>query len=163
MNNRGRLQILIAGCAPDERKHADARVRASLGPRAGSGDWTVSLVKLKTTWSVTLDGPEPHLKGLSFEVSDDRLQVEIRQALDREPSNAPERAAAAPASVAQAKRSRHKCTMCARPFEVHFDTQPGEREVATAVACPRCWHVQRVPVAEGASATESYRAEATPD
>ena len=65
-------------------------------------------------------------------------------------------AAAAPAGT---RKERHQCEECAAAFEVIFDQQPGEPEELCPVACPACWHVNKVPIAQAAGTTGDYRAQ----
>ena len=58
-----------------------------------------------------------------------------------------------------ARQDRHQCEECAASFEVIFDKLAGESEDLCPVACPACWHVNRVPIAEAAGATGDYRAQ----
>lgn len=138
MADKPRLQILIAGCDPREREHVEARVKAALGARIQSGAWTISLVKLQRSWSITLDGPEARFKGLSLEARDERLQAAISQALG---GTLPLPGASPGATRSSEKRDRHACAMCGRAFLVVYEASEDEPQASAPVACPHCWHV----------------------
>jgi len=53
----------------------------------------------------------------------------------------------------------YACEKCGLRFRVVYDAVPGEERTPAPVACPHCWHVNRVPVGENASADGDYRAE----
>ncbi len=158
------LQVLIAGCAADEKSQVDRTVRKAIGNRAEAGPWSVSLVKLGAEWSVTIDGPEPKYKGLTLTAPEISLQNALVEALtkpraDIEPeANSPSLAAAAPSG--SGTRDQHQCTKCGKSFVVVYAAQPGERTTDAPVACPHCWQVMKVPVAASAAQHEDYRAEA---
>ena len=82
------------------------------------------------------------------------------------PAPAPASAAAPPASSsrraprrASAGAGSHACESCAQRFRVVFEAVPGEEQKMSPVACPHCWHLNRVPVGENAAADGDYRAE----
>ena len=74
------------------------------------------------------------------------------------PAAAPLRAAARPAS-APAADGTYSCEKCGQRFRVLFESMPGEEHRPAPVACPHCWHVNRVPVGDDAAAGGDYRAE----
>ena len=161
------LQILIAGCAADERPRVENAVRRAIGARADSGAWSVSLVKLGGEWSVTIDGPEPPFRGLSLTTPEIRLQNAIVEALSKtkpaagRPAAArPARPATSPVSSTSETRDRHRCPGCGADFLVIYAIQPGEPTTKAPVACPGCWQVTQVPVSETAAQHQDYRAEA---
>jgi hypothetical protein len=270
------LKILIAGCLKDEKDQIEDVVKDALGGRQEAGPWNVSLVKLGTSWSIDLDGPEPDLQGISLSATDDSLKETIVGAIgsngsagnngaevDAAPtaSSAPTASAApaakaAPAAVAapiantaparnaaaartaaptgnpvfptrnaaatktaapknpvfpnaaptsnpvptgssspvfsnsplpsleemeadegllaqttgatlelepeptKSKPDGNECEACGRYFRVIYEAEPNEPKVTAPVACPHCWQMTDVPVAEGAAATQEYRAEA---
>ncbi len=51
------------------------------------------------------------------------------------------------------------CESCQGAFAVNYERIPGEPQVNVAVACPRCWHINHVPVGENAAGSQDYRAE----
>ena len=153
--------IMIAGCAKDERDRVESSVRAAFGDRPDAEDWTVSLVFVANQWSIDIDGPEPHYKGLTLQVPADDLTGGLQRALgEARTSPAPANGDAAVAGQAGQRRERHECEECGAAFEVIFEAAAGEPEELCPVACPACWHVNKVPIAEGAGATGDYRAEA---
>jgi hypothetical protein len=42
---------------------------------------------------------------------------------------------------------------------VVYEARAGEPEVSVAVACPHCWHINRVAVGDWAAAGHEFRAE----
>ena len=162
------LNIMIAGCRKDERERIDAAVRAAFTGRDGE-PWNVSLVNVANQWSIDIDGPEPPFKGMSLVAPTSDLTASLKQALagaapagngaattTGTPPSGNGEAASAPAG---ARKDRHACEECAATFEVIFDQQAGEPEELCPVACPACWHVNKVPIAEAAGATGDYRAQ----
>jgi hypothetical protein len=159
LTTKPNLKIMIAGCPPKERAHVEATVKSALGPRAASGPWSLSLVKVGNQWSVSLDGPEPRLKGLSLVAPENRLKQAIAEALDHGRTDAGPASSPAPTPPAGEKRDPHTCPSCGRRFAVVYRSQPGESETRAPVACPHCWHVIKVALPEGAAFTQEYRAE----
>ena len=158
------VQVLIAGCTADEKSRVDSTVRRAIGNRAGDGPWSVSLVKLGTQWSVTIDGPEPKFKGLTLMAPDMSLQNALVEALtkprddtDAEAHSSSQARAASPSS---GTRDQHQCPKCGKNFVVVYAAQPGERTTDAPVACSHCWQVTKVPVAASATEHEDYKAEA---
>lgn len=166
------LNIMIAGCSKDERERIEAAVRAAFTGRPDEGPWNVSLVKVGNQWSIDLDGPEPRFKGMSLLAPTSDLTTSLGQALaDAAPGGngapkVPENSASpapdgngAPSAPAGARKDRHECEECAAAFEVIFDQLAGEPEEPCPVACPACWHINKVPIAKAAGATGDYRAQ----
>jgi hypothetical protein len=174
------LKVLAAGCSQDERERAESDVRRALGHRIQSEAWMVSVVKLQGRWSVTLDGPG--VRARTCVAPDGRLSESIREALQGSPPStaAPAAAAAAAASGARpapapagAARSappvsagpaghrgdRHECGKCGKAFTVSYESAADEPQERAAVACPHCWHVNHVLIAESAVESRDYRAE----
>ena len=156
------LQVLIAGCTADEKSRVESTVRRAIGNRAEDGPWSVSLVKLGTQWSVTIDGPEPKYKGLTLMVPEISLQNALVEALTKPRADTDTDAhspspAAAPSSL-PGTRDQHQCPKCGKNFVVIYAAQPGERTTDAPVACPHCWQVTNVPVAASAAMHEDYRA-----
>jgi hypothetical protein len=165
------LNVMIAGCSKDERERIEAAVRAAFTGRPEDEPWNVSLVNVANQWSIDIDGPEPNFKGMSLVAPTSELTASLKEVLGgaAAPSNGsapPPPAPSAggdepsPAAPAGPRKDRHRCEECAAPFEVVFDQQAGEPEDLCPVACPACWHVNRVPIAEAAGATGDYRAQA---
>jgi hypothetical protein len=146
------LKLLCAGCSKDERQHAEATVRQALGERAEGGAWTVSLVKAAGQWSVTLDGPPYGGRPQTLVAPMGGLREAITEALKG--SEAPP----VPARTDES-RSSCQCEKCRKTFFVSYEAVPGESEESVAVACPHCWQVNRVLVAESAAEAMDYRAE----
>ena len=65
----------------------------------------------------------------------------------------------APPAPGGGRNDRHECEECGAAFEVIFEQQPGEPEELCPVACPACWHVNKVPIAQTAGAAGDYRAQ----
>jgi hypothetical protein len=152
---------MVAGVDKDARGAVEAAVRQALGSRTGSGPWSVSVVSLAGKWSVTLDGPEPRFRGLSFAAERHRLVEAIREAVDgpraaaAPVSAAPQATAPSPAEV----RDRHVCEACGKAIEVVYEARQGEPKQDAPLACPHCWKIGRVPVGAWAAAVGDYRAE----
>lgn len=158
------LNVMIAGCSKDERERIEAAVRAAFTGRPDDEPWNVSLVNVANQWSIDIDGPEPNFKGVSLVAPTSDLTASLKEALGSAettaaapPTNGDGAAAGAPGG---SRKDRHQCEECAAPFEVVFDQRKGEPEELCPVACPACWHVNKVPIAEGAGATGDYRAQA---
>jgi hypothetical protein len=159
------LKVLLAGCSKEEREQAESQVRQALGRRADGSPWTVSLVRIAGQWSVTLDSPSEGVRALTLVAPEGRLREAIVQALGGPSPSAgtPRAAPAAPAragpSRAGEQRGPSRCSKCGQGFVVVYDAAPDEPEETVAVACPHCWQVNHVLVAEGAAETRDYRAE----
>lgn len=160
------LKLLCAGCSKDEREHAEAAVRKALGRRAEGGSWTVSLVKMGGQWSVTLDAPSSGVRALTLVAAQGRLREAIAKAIEgpappeRVRGAAPEtRRSPEPPGPAREGRSRWECDKCRRAFVVIYEARPEESQESVPVACPHCWQVNRVLVAESAAEAKDYRAE----
>jgi DNA-directed RNA polymerase subunit RPC12/RpoP len=150
------LKILCAGCGKDEREPAENAVRRALGRRADSGAWLVSLVKIAGSWSVTLDEPSRGVKSLTLVTPLANLAQAVTNALTK-PAASP----APPPSQATPAESRVsvQCEKCRRPFAVFFEAAPDEVQRNAPVACPHCWHVNHIIVAERVAETRDYRTE----
>jgi len=162
------MNIMIAGCSKDERDRIEAAVRAAFTGRPDDEPWNVSLVNVANQWSVDIDGPEAQFKGMSLVAPTSDLTTSLQKALQNAAPGgngapqAPENGASAspaPSAPAGARKDRHECEECAAAFEVIFDRLEGEPEELCPVACPACWHVNKVPIAEAAGATGDYRAQ----
>jgi hypothetical protein len=169
------VKILCAGCSKEEREQAEADVRKALADRSAAGDWMVSLVKLADRWSVTLDAPFAKMRGVTVVAPQGRLGDSIRAALSGTPAApaavAPARAVAPASAAPAAKRppapvpppaardGRLTCEKCGGGFIVVCDSRPGESLESAPVACPHCWHVNRVLIDAEAAFNRDYRAE----
>ena len=156
------LNIMIAGCAKDDKDRIEQSVRAAFRERPSDEPWNVSLVNIANQWSIDIDGPDPHYKGLSLVAPDAELTTSLERVLAEasggEGGTAPVNRESGGASGE--RKDRHQCEECAAAFDVYFTVGAGESEELCPVACPTCWHVNKVPIAEGAGATGDYRAEA---
>jgi len=167
------LKILCAGCSPEERQAMEAEVEAGLGARARSEPWMVSLVKIGDRWSVTLEGPDRASRGKNFMAAPDRLRQSIAEALAGGAPGAAERPmgrpvrppTATPTSVSTIagprgeRRDRHECSKCRKPYVIVYETEAGEPTETVPVACPRCWQIDHVAVAQSAGINSDYRVE----
>lgn len=155
------LNIMIAGCPKDERDRVEASVRAAMGGVAETAAWNVSLVNVANQWSIDIDGPEPNFKGLSLSATNEDLSGSLARALADAKNTAANTPvpASAPAATAGQRHDQHACEECAVAFQVIFDASDGEPEELCPVACPACWHVNKVPIAEAAGATGDYKAQ----
>jgi hypothetical protein len=173
------LKILCAGCSKQEREAVEAEVAAALGPRARSDPWTVSLVKIGDRWSVTLEGPDRASLGTNFMAPEHGLRQSITEALTRGgPSPAaspaaPVRSPAAPLGASRPvrtsspaaggtsgqRRDRHACSKCGKTYVIIYDAEAGEPTETVPVACPRCWQIDHVAVAQSAGINSDYHVE----
>ena len=160
------LRVLAAGCSQEERERAESDVRRGIGPRLQAAAWLVSLVKLQGRWSVTLDGPG--VRARTCLAPDGRLSESIRDALlgpVAAPAGAPAPAPGGPAPPPTSsgpggpRGDRHECGKCGQGFTVSYDASADEAQERAAVACPHCWHVNHVLIAESAAESRDYRAE----
>lgn len=152
---------MVAGVDKDTRGAVEASVRHALGAQAERGPWSISVVSLAGKWSVTVDGPDDRLRGLSFVAEGGGLTDAIREALhgDREtPASGGTVAPAATASASEA-HDRHLCGHCGRAVLVVYEHRPDEPKELAAVACPHCWRIGHVEVGAWAAAGGEYRAE----
>ncbi len=163
------LKLLVAGVDSDTRSLVESAVRHALGSRAVSDPWTVSLVRIGDKWSVTLDGPEPRFRNLSFTTAQDRLSAAIREAIGApgnaaantatgSPATSGPSPAAAPPAGGEA-RARHTCESCGLAFSVVYESRPNEGTVMAAVACPHCWEINHLEIGAWAAAGKDFRAE----
>ncbi len=156
------LKLLVAGVDSDTRSLVESAVRHALGARAVSEAWTVSLVRIGDKWSVTLDGPEPRFRNVSFTTTQERLSTAIREAIGAPSATAgPARTSAAlpTAAAGDEARVRHVCEGCQQPFVVAYEPRPDETKVVAAVACPHCWEINHLEIGDWAAAGKDYRAE----
>ncbi len=157
------LKIMIAGCAKEEKDEVGSSVKKAFADRPADEPWSVSVVKIASQWSVEINGPEARYKGLSLVAPLGDLTGSLRKAIAGASNHAAAPPAAAPnggSGKGGEKKDRYDCEGCSAPFEVIYNIAPGERQEVCPVACPQCWHVNHVPIAEGAGATGDYRAQA---
>jgi hypothetical protein len=163
------LKILCAGCSPEERQAVEAEVAAGFGARARSDPWTVSLVKIGDRWSVTLEGPDRN-KGATFMAAGGRVRQSIAEALDKgtPPPDAPatprrpgplRSATHAVVGPRGERRDRHECSKCRKPYVIVYETEANEPTETVPVACPRCWQIDHVTVAQSAGINSDYKVE----
>jgi hypothetical protein len=155
------LKIMIAGCAKEEKDQVGSSVKKAFADRPKDEPWNVSVVKIANQFSVEINGPDARTKGLSLVAPLGNLTGSLREAI----TGASNRAATAKSvpsgsGSGSEQRDRYDCEGCSAPFEVIYSSSPGERQEVCPVACPQCWHVNHVPIAEGAGATGDYRAQA---
>jgi hypothetical protein len=150
------LKILLAGFSKDDRERVERVVKDAFGARAADDAWRVSLVRMHQKWSVTLDGPG--FRGVTLATTEERFGETLAAALD------PQRPAESPVAVGDPvtrseRRDRHACQECGQPFVVVYEAAASEPSAPASVACPHCWKINRVPVAEWARSGQEYRAE----
>jgi hypothetical protein len=152
---------MVAGVDKDARGAVEAAVRQALGPRTASGPWSVSVVSLAGKWSVTLDGPEERLRGVSFMADRSRLADAIREAVEGRPEAPAHRSATpVPATPPPTEaRDPHACEHCGKAIVVVYELRPEELKERAPVACPYCWRIGHVAVGAWAAAGGDYRAE----
>jgi DNA-directed RNA polymerase subunit RPC12/RpoP len=93
------VKILIAGCLPKDRAQIEGVVKKAFGGIPEDDPWNVSLVKMGSSWSISLEGPDPKFQGLSLTAPEDHLQETIVEALGTNGKAAP---TASPAPTASA-------------------------------------------------------------
>jgi hypothetical protein len=147
----------VAGVDEDERAPVEAAVRRALAGRDPAEQWSVSLVRLRTLWSVTLSGPGERLRSVSFTAEEHRLSEAINEAIsDGDP--APEEEPPDPFGGVPIEK-RIVCEHCRRPILVSYEGQPGEPTEVAPVACPHCWTINRVEIGSGAAVGGDYSAD----
>jgi hypothetical protein len=75
------LRIMCAGCSKEEREQAELAVKRALHHVPASEAWTVSLVKMRAQWSVTLDAPAAEVRSVTVLAPESRLGESITEAL----------------------------------------------------------------------------------
>lgn len=160
------LKILAAGCSKEDRERVEALVRAVLGRRPAAESWAVSLVKSRDQWSVTLDGPDNRLRGLTFRCGEQRLSASLTEALrgagflgPPPAGSSPTAPVLAPKLVLGQRQDRHDCGKCGKPFIVCYEAQANEPQEAVSVACPHCWDGNVVTIGQWAATGRDYRAQ----
>jgi phage FluMu protein Com len=56
-------------------------------------------------------------------------------------------------------RDRHECRSCRRAFAVIYEVEDSEDQEMVSIACPHCWQMNHVLIAEAAAITQAFRAE----
>jgi len=165
------LRIMVAGVDKDTKGAVEASVRSALGSQAERGPWSISVVSMAGRWSVTVDGPDAPVRGLSFVAEGSGLVDAIREAVHGHvgtPGHAGSSSTSvAPATVAPPAATaftsdagdRHVCRHCGKTVLVIYEGQPGEDRALAAVACPHCWQIGQVEIGAWAAAGGEYRAE----
>lgn len=154
------LKVLVAGIDKDARASVEASVRQAFAGRDPAEPWSVSLVRVGASWSVTLGGPGERFRNLSFSAESHRLAEAIREAISRdEPTPAPATAAPATRSARSRIQDRHVCGRCQQAMLVSYEGEAGEPKERAPVACPHCWAVSHVEVGGWAAAGGDYVAE----
>jgi DNA-directed RNA polymerase subunit RPC12/RpoP len=154
------LRIMCAGCSKEERDRAEVAVKRVLRHVPATEAWTVSLVKTREQWSVTLDAPAANVRALTVLAPESRLGESITEALrNTQASRPPAPPASRPSAPPAGATDRLQCEKCGRPFRVIYESHPGEASEEAPVACPHCWHGNRARVGAEAAETRDYRAE----
>jgi hypothetical protein len=151
--------VLVAGVERDERGDIEATVRRAFGGRDPAEAWSVSLVRLGRTWSVTLHGPGERFRNVSFSAEEHRLAEAIAEVIggDGNDQAAESRPSESPARVpAQASLT---CERCRQSIRVTYEAQPDEAKEEAPLACPHCWAMNRVEIGAWAAVGGDYRAE----
>lgn len=158
---RSGLRIMVAGADRDTRAPVEAAVRRAFAGREAE-TWSVSLVRVATLWSVTLDGPGESFRNVSFTAEERRLAEAVAEVIRGGGTDAGSAASAATATAAPSRalvQERHTCARCQQGILVSYEAQPDEAKETAPVACPHCWAVSHVPVGGWAAAGGDYRAE----
>ncbi len=156
---------MCAGCSKDEREQAEASVRQALGQAADTDAWTVSLVKLGAQWSVRLDALTAPGRARTLVAPEGKLAESIAEALRGAQLDCPASPPITPAASLPAAAAAPEpaggipCLKCGRAFTVVYDVHAGEPLQEAPVACPYCWHVNRVQIGAEAAQSSDYRAE----
>lgn len=160
------MKVLVAGVDKDARASVEASVRNALADRDPAEPWSASLVRVGTSWSVSLSGPGERFRNLSFSAESHRLAETIREAISGDGAGAAPvaRSAAAAASAASTPsrsriQDRHQCGRCKQAILVSYECEAGEEKERAPVACPHCWAVVHVEIGGWAAAGGDYVAE----
>jgi len=158
------LKVLVAGVEKDARAPVEMAVRQAFAGRDLQAPWSVSLVRLGQSWSVTLSGPGERFRHLSFVAEQHRLEDAIREVISGDvarPSAAAAASSSAPAgSGSRAKiQERHVCGKCKKELRVSYEGEPGEPKESAPVACPHCWAMIHVEIGTWAVVGGDYSAD----
>jgi DNA-directed RNA polymerase subunit RPC12/RpoP len=158
--------VLVAGVDKDARAPVEMAVRQAFAGRDLQGPWSVSLVRLGQSWSVTLSGPGERFRHLSFVAEQHRLEDAIREVIGDDVAAASAAAAAStrgPAPAGSGSRAkvqeRHVCGKCKKELRVSYEGEPGEPKESAPVACPHCWATIHVEIGTWAVVGGDYRAD----
>ena len=153
----------MAGVDKDARGPVEAAVRRAFAGRDADGSWAVSLVRLGSSWSVTLSGPSERFKHVSFVAEQHRLEEAIREATGGEAAASAPASPGAPLPAATAPsgriEDRHVCEKCKKELRIRYEGQPGEPKELAPVACPHCWAVIHVEIGTWAVVGGDYSAD----
>lgn len=151
----------MAGVDRDVRGAVEASVRQAFSGRDPAEAWSVSLVRVGSSWSVSLAGPGERFRNVSFSAESHRLADAIRETISG--AAGPAAAPAAGTLASQPARSRiqdrHVCGNCQRAILVSYEGEPDEPKEPAPVACPHCWSVSHVEIGGWAAAGADYVAE----
>jgi len=160
------VKVLVAGVDKEARASVEASVRNALAGRDPAEPWSASLVRVGTSWSVSLRGPGERFRNLSFSAESHRLAEAIRDAISGDaPAAAPasrSAPAAGPVAAIPARsriQDRHACGRCKQSILVSYECEAGEDKERAPVACPHCWAVIQVEIGGWAAAGGDYVAE----
>lgn len=142
----------------DARASVEALVRRAFAGRDGDEPWSVSLVRLGRTWSVSLSGPGERSKSRSFTADDQRLTEAIVEALRGDDAKPAPAIAARESESRGPVQERHACGRCQKEILVSYEGPPEPKEIAP-VACPHCWTVGQIAIGAWAAAGGDYRAD----
>jgi len=154
--------VLVAGVDKDARAPVEMAVRQAFAGRDLQAPWSVSLVRLGQSWSVTLSGPGERFRHLSFVAEQHRLEDAIREVIagDVAPASAAASPKAPAASGSRAKiQERHVCGKCKKELRVSYEGEPGEAKESAPVACPHCWSTIHVEIGTWAVVGGDYSAD----
>jgi hypothetical protein len=151
--------VLVAGVERDERGDIEATVRRAFGSRDPAEAWSVSLVRLGRTWSVTLRGPGERFRNVSFSAEEQRLGEAIAEAIGGDGDDRAPEAGPSDSPTGAPAEARLTCEHCRQSIRVTYEAQPDEAKVEAPLACPHCWAMNRVEIGAWAAAGGDYRAE----
>ena len=77
------LKLLLAGCSKADRERLEPMIEGLFAGRPAGESWTVSLVRIGERWSVSLDGPDARLRGVTFMSDDGGLRDRLTDTLRR--------------------------------------------------------------------------------
>ncbi len=160
------LKVLVAGVDKDARASVEASVRQALAGRDPAEAWSASLVRVGSSWSVSLSGPGERFRNLSFSAESHRLAEAIREAISGDAAGPAPTSPSAPAAGSVSSmparsriQDRHECGRCKQSILVSYEGEADEARERAPVACPHCWAVLQVEVGGWAAAGGDYVAE----
>lgn len=149
----------MAGVERDERGAIEAEVRGAFAGRDPAERWSVSLVRLGRTWSVTLRGPGERFQSLSFTAEEHRLAEAIGAALGSEGEDRPPELGPSRSPAGMLTHVSLTCARCRQSIRVTYEAQPDEPSEKAPLACPHCWAMNRVEIGAWAAVGGDYCAE----